>query len=113
MLEGCKETFDKAHAGLLFLKIDELDAAEDCGDEARVSLLELEIVELKSDADAAHKEMKTGKIKFQEQAPAVPSVNEEDDGADDADGSKMFDRFLRLVLDGNKIVVIDKFASEV
>ena len=26
---------------------------------------------------------------------------------------KMFDRFLRLVLDGNKIVVIDKFASEV
>lgn len=26
---------------------------------------------------------------------------------------KMFDRFLRLVLDGKKIVVIDKFASEV
>lgn len=26
---------------------------------------------------------------------------------------KMFDRFLRLILDGNKIVVIDKFASEI
>ena len=26
---------------------------------------------------------------------------------------KMFDRFLRLVLDGKKIVVIDKFASEI
>ena len=24
----------------------------------------------------------------------MPSVNEEDDGADDADGSKMFDRFF-------------------
>lgn len=26
---------------------------------------------------------------------------------------KMFDRFLRLILDGNKIVVVDKFASEI
>ena len=26
---------------------------------------------------------------------------------------KMFDRFLRLVLEGKKIVVIDKFASEI
>lgn len=26
---------------------------------------------------------------------------------------KMFDRFLRLILDGNKIVIVDKFASEI
>ena len=63
ILEGCKETFDKANIASL-ATIAELDAAQDC-DEARASLLEPEIAELKSPADVAEKLTKEAESQFQ------------------------------------------------